>query len=107
MEPGDQAADIAHKALRGEYDLLLACRDITALRADLSAVPKQVMDVLVAISSEIDDLPVGPESEHWNADALQQKQGEADKYREDTAETITLAMKRLLQALGVGQIREQ
>lgn len=107
LEPREQAAEIARKALRGEYDLLLACREITALRAGLSVVPRHVMDVFVAISSEIDDLPIGSESKHWNSEALQRKQSEADRYREETAETITLAMKRLLQSLGVGPIREQ
>ena len=73
--------EIARKALQGDYDILLACRDIYDLRHRLPVVSDRVLDPIVGVASEVEDLPLGNERAHWAADALVPIDREAAIYR--------------------------
>lgn len=94
------AAGIAQRTLDGRYDLLLACRDLAALRLQLSNVPEDVMDTFVAVSSEVDALPIGDERQHWSPEALRKKDAQAENYRVRVREVVNEALQELLMSLG-------
>jgi len=95
----ERARQIAKRALNGKHDLLLACRDLAALRAQLPALPEDALDTFVAVASEVDDLPIGSERQHWAADALKRKDAEAQEYRERVRGAVTDALQKLLTVL--------
>lgn len=95
-----RARDAARRALDGDYDLLLACRDLAALKAHLRDVPDDVVDTFVGVASEVDDLPIGGERRNWSLDALMANDVEANRYREQVRDVVTEALRRLLGSLG-------
>ena len=94
-----RAGEVARRALRGEYDLLLACRDLAPLRSHLQGVPDDVVNTFVAVASEVDDLPIGAERRNWSLGALKANDIEAKKYREQVQDVVTEALRRLLAVL--------
>jgi hypothetical protein len=80
--PSEAAMRIARATLDGGYDPLLACRDLWAVSAPLEAqvpgVPLEVLDTFMAIGSEVDGLPLGPESQYWAPTALVERDAEAE-----------------------------
>jgi hypothetical protein len=95
-----RAREIALRTLAGDYDLLLACRDLSSLREQLPGVAEDVMDIFIAVASEIDDLPIGAERSHWAAESLAAKDIEANDYRARVREVVTGALQELLGSLG-------
>lgn len=95
-----RATDAARRALAGEYDLLLACRDLASLRVHLLDVPEDVIDIFVGVASEIDDLPVGGERRNWSLGALVANDVATNRYREQVREVVTEALRRLLTSIG-------
>jgi len=96
----DRAKEIAIRVLAGGYDPLLACRDLSHLRGQLSGVTDGVMDTFIGVASEVDDLPIGAEREHWAAEVLRLKDIEAADYRARVKDTVARALQELLVALG-------
>lgn len=94
----ERARDIAKKALDGEYDLLLACRDLAGLRARFPAIPADALDTFDGVASEVDGLPIGPERVYWNAEALRLKDIEAADYRTRVGGSVKAALRILLRA---------
>ncbi|MFL6603185.1 MAG: DUF2489 domain-containing protein [Steroidobacteraceae bacterium] len=95
-----RAREIALRTLAGDYDLLLACRDLSSLRGRLPGVSDGLMDVFLGVASEVDDLPIGAERNHWSAESLKRKDIEANDYQERVREVVTGALQGLLAALG-------
>jgi hypothetical protein len=97
----ERARQIAKRVLERQYDPLLACRELADIREELSVVlPREVMNVFVAVDSEVDDLPIGPERVHWNAESLRVKDLEAAKYRAQVGSRVAEALRGLLEAIG-------
>lgn len=94
----ERARQIAKRVLGGQYDPLLACREITDIRDQLPAIADEVMDVFVAVSSEVDGLPIGPERTHWSAESLRVKDLEAANYRAQVCSQVAEALQGLLDA---------
>ena len=101
-QPLSAARRIAEETLAGRYDLLLACRDLAALRRDLSFLPDRVMDVFVAVASETDELPIGIERRQWAVSALHGKDEEASSYRDRVSDAVAAALGEVLAALRDG-----
>jgi hypothetical protein len=95
----ERARQIAKKVLAGEYDPLLACREIAMMKDDLAAVPDDVMTGFRAIDSEVDGLPLGPERAYWDKEALREKDLSAANYREQVREGIEEDLRALLSHL--------
>ena len=93
----ERAKQIANRVLAGQYDLLLACRDLTDLREDLTFVPSDAMDVFIAVSSELDGVPVGPERKYWSAEKLREHDPAIAKYREQVRDFVEGALRDLLE----------
>ena len=93
------ARTIATEALRGNRDLLIACRRLAEMRLQLSFLPDDSLDTFVAIASEIDDLPIGDERNLWSSDALVVKDAEIRDYRERVRPTVIEALESLLAIL--------
>lgn len=98
----ERAGEIARRALTGEYDLLLACRDLASLEAQLSSVPSNLVDTFVGVASEVDNLPVGAERSYWSAGALTKSDSEANRYRDQVKGVVTEALQEMLLVLGKG-----
>lgn len=96
----ERVREIAHKTLDGDYDLLLACRDLASSRKQLLGIAGDLMDVFVGVASEVDDLPIGPERKNWATEALRLKDIEAANYREQVKDVVTNALHELLAMLG-------
>ena len=95
----ERAKRIARETLDGNYDLLLACRELADLRERLPSIPEAVMDIFVGVDSEADGLPIGSERQYWAPDALQLKDRQAANYRERVRGVVTDALQTLLGAL--------
>jgi len=93
-----RARQIATMVLGGQYDPLLACRELSDIREQLPAVADEVMDVFVAVDSEVDDLPLGAERANWSAESLRVKDMEAANYREGVRSAVAEALRALLEA---------
>ncbi len=94
----ERARQIAAKVLTGQYDPLLACRDLIDIRDQLPITADEVMNVFRAVDSEIDGLPIGPERAYWNADSLRVKDLQAANYRAAVRDLVEEALLRLLEA---------
>jgi hypothetical protein len=94
------AREIALRALARNYDLLLACRDLSGLRGRLPDAAGNVMDVFIGVASEVDSLPIGAERSQWATESLKAKDAEADDYRDRVREVVIQALQELLVALG-------
>ncbi|MBY0493556.1 MAG: hypothetical protein K2Y23_05035 [Cyanobacteria bacterium] len=95
-----RARQIAKRVLGGEDDPLLACRELADMREELSDVADEVVDVFVAVASEIDDLPIGRERVHWATQSLREKDLEAADYRARVIVQVDEALRRLLETTG-------
>lgn len=91
---------IAKDVIGGQYDPLLACREIADVREQLMAVADEVMDVFVAVASEVDGLPIGPERAHWTAESLRVKDLQAADYRAQVGSRVAEALRAFLAATG-------
>lgn len=94
-EADRRALSVADLTLNGRMDPLVACRQLAELRNDLCDVPDEVMTVFVAVASETHDLPLGAELDLWAKTVAQQKQVEADVYREKVRDVILAAVRDL------------
>lgn len=95
----ERAKEIALRSIDGNYDLLLACRDVAGLRDGMPCVPDDLMDVFVGVASEIDGLPIGAEREHWAAEPLKSKDILAATYREQVRDVVMEALRALVVTL--------
>jgi hypothetical protein len=95
----ERARQIAKGALAEKQDLLVACRDLAALRGRLPCLPEDALDTFIAVASEVNDLPIGSEREHWARDVLKVKDAEAQEYRERVRSAVTDALERILSVL--------
>jgi hypothetical protein len=100
IPPVGRAKEIARRVLGDGYDPLLACRELAQLRQRLPGVADEIMDTFIGVDSEIDDLPIGLEREHWAAEALKAKDVEAAGYRERVRPVVEESLRRLLASLG-------
>jgi hypothetical protein len=91
----NRAKDVATRTLKRDYDLLLACRELASLRGQLP-ISDDIMDTFAGVASEVDDLPIGPEREHWSARSLKLKDAEASEYRERIRVPVERALRELL-----------
>ena len=98
-----RARQIAKKVLAGEYDPLLACREIAMMKEDLMVVPADVMVGFGAIDSEVDGLPLGHERAYWDKEALREKDLGAARSREQARKGIEEDFRALLAATDDGQ----
>jgi hypothetical protein len=96
-----QSAVIAREVLSGERDILLAARELAALRVSAD-LPDSDPDFtcFVAIDSEVDALPLGPVRERWSPEALQQKDGEIERARNWAKDFGESALKNLVKRFG-------
>jgi hypothetical protein len=60
----------------------------------------EVMNVFVAVASEVDGLPIGPERAHWATESLREKDLEAADYRAQVGSLVAEALRGLLEATG-------
>jgi hypothetical protein len=93
------ARELARKTLAGELDPLLACREMAVLRTRLPSVPDSVMDTFVGVASEVDDLPLRSDRQHWAPAALNARDAEAADYRVRVKDVVLTAMKELVGAI--------
>ena len=96
----ERAIAIARESLRGNYDFLLACRDLADIRERLPRVSDDLMDVFVGVASETDGLPIGDERRHWAAEPLESKDQLIAGYRVRMQSAVIEALQHLLAVLG-------
>jgi hypothetical protein len=103
----ERAKEIALRSIDGNYDLLLACRDLARLRDGMPCVPDDLMDVFIGVASEIDGLPIGAEREHWAAEPLRLKDILVTTYREQVTDGVMKALRALVLTLGESEKTDQ
>lgn len=70
-ESASEIGEVASQMLRREISFLEGIRKIVALRLEAGLLEDPDVMVLVAIDSETDALPLGPQiTEHWQPQAL-------------------------------------
>lgn len=80
--------------LKVSYDPLLACRELIDIREQLlSVVPDEVMDLFVAVESEVDTLPIGPERAYGAEESLRVRDQQAANYRERVRGEVKKALR--------------
>ena len=88
------------RMLGGQLGVVAAARQIKSLAFRLHG-DKYVHDlfrVFIAIDSETDHLPVGPERRHWAADALAAKDAEIQRYEESWRADAFKAARKIVQS---------
>ena len=93
------AADVAASVLAGQTSLLRACRRIASLRHRLGAVPQDILDPILAVESELDDIPDDASALRWETRALQNKLREGDEYLERVRPLLVQCFYELLEHL--------
>ena len=91
----------ARAMLAGEIDLVLGCREIVRWATELPRLRSldEPLNVLRAVESETDDLPLGDVRKHWASDALSAKDREAQRYLERCKPELLTACSQLVEAL--------
>jgi hypothetical protein len=91
-------ADVASSMLDGPMDLLEGCRTIVRLRGNLSDPDLYDPDLLflVAVESELDDVPVGTARQHWAPEALAEKDEKKSRYLATAQEEIQRSCRALI-----------
>ena len=78
----EMALRIASDVLDGKVDIISGCRRILTYRSRVRGVSDEAWDVVTAIASETDDVPLGAVRDAWDADALATKDADAAAYVE-------------------------
>ena len=91
----ERAKSIVQETIAGKYDPLLAAREMVKLKMELACGSQEAWDDLVGIASEVDGLPLGDERSFWNKGALEEKDREADEYREQVRSIVCDALRNL------------
>lgn len=98
--------DIARRTLNGQYDHLLACREIARLSGDLPEVADEIMDTFTSVASEADDLPIGSERKYWAEEVLRLKDIEAEDYRQRIKSVVDESLTKLLQSFNAKSVNK-
>lgn len=78
----DIALRIAGGVLDGTVHIISGCREILAYRPVIRGVSNEAWDVIIAIASETDDVPLGDVRNTWDPRALAMKDADAAAYVE-------------------------
>jgi hypothetical protein len=73
-------SQIATEAISGRRDLLSACRIIAQGRYTAGLQASEALEHIVAIESELDDIPGDDQRDTWSEAAYDAKQREKDDY---------------------------
>ena len=107
MSPSESLSPLAH-------EIVLTCRQMLSRQLGVLAASRQIKSLafrlhgdrfvhemfglFIAIDSETDHLPVGPERRHWAADALASKDVEIHRYEESWRQDAFEAARKIIQA---------
>jgi len=96
-----KVAKLASDVIEGELSILKAAIEIVKIRFELDIDENDKdLTAFVAIESEIDHLPIGPERNYWNEDALKEKDREIKECEKWAKEFGLKACQRLLDRFG-------
>jgi hypothetical protein len=93
----EEIATVACGMVAGVVELLDGCRRIALLRGSLSEPDISDPDLLVvvAVESELDDVPLGATREQWSPDALAAKDKEKAEYLDAANQELLRACRAL------------
>lgn len=94
-----QAANVIEDGLRGDRDLLAVCRALVRLRRNLPNRDDESMMTVVAVESELDDIPDPDQYATWNESALKAKLAEKDEYLDRARQSLEAALRSILERL--------
>ena len=91
---------VCKRLLAGELGVVAAARQITSLASRLHGddLVREMFGVFVAIDSESDHLPVGPERRHWAQDVLVSKDAEIERYEESCRQEAFEAARKIIKS---------
>jgi hypothetical protein len=94
--------DIASGVVEGDIGIVQGCRGIVALLADLPPACQEIeeLKVIVGVSAETDDFPLGDVRQFWATDTLSESDAELARYLEGVAGSVREACRRLVEVLG-------
>ncbi len=94
-----EALDVIDGGLRGEQDLLAVCRRLVELRRRLPNPDDEAMLTVVAVESELDDIPTAAQYSKWSKAALEEKLAEKDEYLGRARTSLEAALESLSNSL--------
>jgi len=91
--------EIARAVVAGTGEIIGSARELAHLLRDigLENEDKNLVQLFVAIDSETDHLPVGPERTNWNPDSLKARDSEIAEYQVAFREDVLAACKKLIE----------
>lgn len=93
-----RARRIAEMTIDGEFDPLLASRELVLMKNRLPNADSPAWEPLEGVASEVDGLPLGDERRFWAPEALREKDQEADSYRSLVKDVVRDALQALFAA---------
>ena len=97
-----ELVDVVSSVPDAPADMLQACRKIVALRQRLGPIPIGLLDPIIAIESELEDVPGEASFVRWDPAALQRKMKKRDEYLARVQGILLASFRRLRQWLESG-----
>jgi hypothetical protein len=91
--------------LSGDVDLLTACRTVVQHRHHAGLCDSGAIDVIVAIESELDDIPAANERGFWSTSVFSHAQHEGSEYLAAVRDELLGAFAELSVQLGLSADR--
>jgi hypothetical protein len=97
MTPQKKIVELARGIISGEVGLIAGSRQLWRLGLDVAPKRDPDFTFFLAIDSESDHLPIGEVRQHWNPDALREKDTEIAKIEALRREKAVEICRRLIQ----------
>lgn len=91
--------EIAHAILNGTIGIIEGSHHLSALRTKAELALNDDFELFDVISSESDTLPVGDTRQHWNKEALEEKDWEIKEYEAKMKSQVVQACQNILDKL--------
>lgn len=92
----------ARELLSGSVGIIEACRSMVPMLSEVDEPLRssEAVLVLIAVESETDEFPVGPQRQHWAADILRERDHERDAYLAKVRKDVEDSCRTLIAELG-------
>ena len=105
LEAVRQALEVTSADLEDPAELLAVCRRVVRLRHDLSELPSDLINPLIAIESDLDDVPDETVAKLWNREALQQAWRRRDEYLTGAGPLVAECLRGIREYLSEADLR--
>lgn len=93
-----EIASVARKILSGQLGILEGSRSLAQLSGRLQERNDDLFAAVLAVESETDELPLGPERSNWSEEALSRKDADAEDYVIRVRDVVLQTCEKLVEA---------